>query len=339
MSTTRQFGVIGLAAAALAWAGVCHAAPIQMNLKATFADTKAKITAGGQADIVVLGDSLAFDGLGWSSWVPYFRGKMQTRYGNAGAGYQSFSTLSGVTGHTGSWVFSGPNQDHSGQFAIDGLWGATAQAGSTAWFIFNNPQAELYYRTDGRAGSFNILGSTGQVLTTIDSRSNTPGVGVWSHDFGTDPKFIQIQATENEMVTILGAQNKTSNPGVRVDRASNSGYRLVSYLQRDVSFDQEMSLLAPDLVVLAIGQNDGGIPSSDYLRLYSDLLDRISLAAPSTEILVVTPYNSGSGHLPYLIEWQAQVAAAHNVGFLNLYSGIANGSRSFWWNNGYLYSD
>ncbi|MCC7408039.1 MAG: PEP-CTERM sorting domain-containing protein, partial [Phycisphaeraceae bacterium] len=39
------------------------------------------------------------------------------------------------------------------------------------------------------------------------------------------------------------------------------------------------------------------------------------------------------------IEWQAQVAAAHNVGFLNLYSGIANGSRSFWWNNGYLYSD
>ncbi|MCC7204952.1 MAG: PEP-CTERM sorting domain-containing protein, partial [Phycisphaeraceae bacterium] len=41
----------------------------------------------------------------------------------------------------------------------------------------------------------------------------------------------------------------------------------------------------------------------------------------------------------YLIEWQAQVAAAHNVGFLNLYSGIANGSRSFWWNNGYLYSD
>ncbi|MCC7147302.1 MAG: PEP-CTERM sorting domain-containing protein [Phycisphaeraceae bacterium] len=320
-------------------AGVtAHATVAQLNLPQTFAHTQSLLANDQVANIVVLGDSLSFDGLGWSSWVPYFRQRLQGLYGDAGRGYQSFSTLTGASQFTGSWFTSGPNEDRRGSFAIDGLWASSTTAHSAVTFTATDSSIQLQYRLSPRNGSFVIRDSSGQTLATIDSAASELGLGIFEHTFAGSDRTLRIETLDDNLVTLLGVNNlPTADAGVRVHRASNSGYRLVSYLQRDPTFDSQLASLDPNLVILAIGQNDGGIPQADYLRLYDDLVQRILEAAPQTDILLVGSYNSGSGHLPELISWQAQVAAARGVGFLNLYDTA--GTRWFWPSHGYLYYD
>src|ERR1051325_48399 len=86
-SLSRAVMGLVLTVAATSWAD-----PLSVNLSQTLAKTKAKLAAGQQADILVLGDSLSY---AEGNWLPNFRTLLQSHYGDAGAGYQPYSMWTG----------------------------------------------------------------------------------------------------------------------------------------------------------------------------------------------------------------------------------------------------
>jgi hypothetical protein len=116
---------------------ICAATPLKLNLAASFAPAKAKIAAGGQADIMMIGDSLEFNVL------PYFQQDMHGHYGDAGAGYQGFSLWSGA-GQDAGWTQGVINLDSDPHMSLDGLWSSTT-ARTTASFQQSNQTIQLQY--------------------------------------------------------------------------------------------------------------------------------------------------------------------------------------------------
>jgi lysophospholipase L1-like esterase len=136
-------------------------------------------------------------------------------------------------------------------------------------------------------------------------------------------------------VTLLGQNLTNSNPGVRVHRASNGGWGVQNYLQRDSTFDQQLGLLASDLVVVALGANDlGQWTSAEFGDKMNQLVDRIRAAVPQAEIALVGTYDTGNAQVPSQVAALEQVAANRGVGFINLYQ--VAGSHAFFQQNNYL---
>jgi len=136
-------------------------------------------------------------------------------------------------------------------------------------------------------------------------------------------------------VTLLGQNLTNSAPGVRVHRASNGGWGVDNFLQRDVTFDQQLGLLDSDLVMVAVGANDvGRWTPTEFADKTNQLIDRIHTAVPQAEIALVSTYDMGSSQLPALVAAMQQVASDRGVGFINLYE--VAGSYSFFQSNHYL---
>lgn len=325
----------GAATAAIGvWAApVASAAPLTLNLAQALRDTKSILATGQQADIVVLGDSLSFRP---GSYLPTFRQLLQNRYGNAGAGYQGMSLWTGA-GFNGGWLTTGINADNPPYRALDGLW--NRYDGVTGWpnQAVVTPQGrnvKIQYLTQPGGGSFVLRrGDFGDVVTTI-STNGPSGVATYNYAMPAADAQYTIAPAGDGSFTVLGQNNVTSNPGVRVHRGANGGWGVNNFLQRDFTFDRQLALLGTDLVMVWIGQNDQAFTTPTYASAVDQLVTRIQTAAPSAEVVLIGTYNQGSPALPGLVEGMAQVARARNVGFINLYE--AAGSTQFFLDNGFL---
>lgn len=326
-------GVFAVACAAPG--GAALAAPLSLNLAATLADVKGMLAAGQQADITVLGDSLSFRP---GTYLPSFTAKLQTRYGDAGGGYQGFSLWSGA-GFNGGWMFSGVNTDNSPHHALDGLWNrynGTAPWPNSAIFTPRNPEVELHYLTRPGGPTFQIRhGDFGPIHDTISTDGPAGEVRTYRYTLPAGETLYTIAPTAGGgSFTVLGQNNLRDAPGVRVHRGANGGWGVNNFLQRDGSFDQQLQRLSTDLVMVWIGQNDQQYTRATYAPKINQLVDRVTAAAPGAEILLVGTYDQGSPALPGLVEAMSDVAAARGVGFVNLYE--AAGPRSFFDERGYL---
>ncbi|MCC7205048.1 MAG: SGNH/GDSL hydrolase family protein [Phycisphaeraceae bacterium] len=310
----------------------------QLNLAQTFAHTKQVVASGGQADIMVIGDSLCFEGLGWSSWLPRFKTLVRDYYGDAGAGYQEFSGLTGVTKVTGHFIGSGANVDMSPYKALNGIWLGPDQVGSTVTINTWDQQVDVHYGTANNGGIVTVRDSAGNVLDTIDTYTESKAISAssWSHTFTADDHQLTFEVTGPGVVSLLGVQNTTNNPGIRVDRAANSGYGTSNYLFRDPTFDAQLSMLSPELIIVSLGQNDH-YTESQYKIAFPFLIQRLLKASPDSDVLVLGTYDSGSSRLPMIWGVQEQAAANLGVGFLNL--GTTAGNKAFFLANNYLYGD
>jgi lysophospholipase L1-like esterase len=135
-------------------------------------------------------------------------------------------------------------------------------------------------------------------------------------------------------VALLGLVPVTDAPGVRVHRAANGGWGVDQFLRRDVSFDQQLGLLRPDLVMVAIGVNDSAKPHDELVAKFNLLLDRVESAVPGSEIVLVAPYDYGRAETPTVVGAIGEVAAARGVGLINLYE--LAGNYAFFQSHGYL---
>jgi lysophospholipase L1-like esterase len=124
------------------------------------------------------------------------------------------------------------------------------------------------------------------------------------------------------------------NPGVRVHRASNGGWGVNQFLQRDWTFEQELRLLGTDMVMIALGANDTTIPPDHYVQKLGQLVDRVEAAVPDAEIVLVAPYDFGKPEVPRIAGAIEEVAARRRLGFINLYETAGN--YAFFQQNGYL---
>lgn len=302
--------------------------------------TKAKLAAGEQANIVIFGDSLSFEGLGWSSWVPTFRERMRTTYGDAGYGYQSYSYLTGGRAEGGGkFTGSGPNLDLWPYHGLDGQWLGLAAPGTATDFEAYGNEVELHYYTGAAGGSAVVYDSAGNVLTTLDGSGGTrPGAAAWRHTFTGDDRVLRIESVGEDPFGVLGYNNLspvTDVGGARIHRASNSGWNTVNYARRDGGFEDQLNLLQADLVMVMIGQNEWSGGGSAFESRLSLIVQRAQ--SVGADVLLMGSYNSSRWYLPSVMTSQQQVAQDMGAGFVNLYSTA--GSKAFWQASGFLYHD
>ena len=179
------------------------------------------------------------------------------------------------------------------------------------------PPWRRHHRDDPRhRGSRRHLPSNSQETEVRSFRAVLPDAG------STE---IRIQ-TDGRPVTLLGFNLVNDNPGVRVHRASNGGWGIDHYLRRDFTFDDELKLFSTDMVMIAIGANDGiaAQQRDEYLGKWNRLVDRIEAAVPESEIVIVAPYDFGQPHAGAVGDVMEEVAAARGLGFINLYETAGN---------------
>lgn len=95
----------------------------------------------------------------------------------------------------------------------------------------------------------------------------------------------------SESLTIYGVLMENSDPGVVYHSIGVNGAKLESYLYCEL-YEQQMSVIKPDLVIFSIGTNDGNTKyfnAEKYKREYIDLIERTKKAAPNTKILITVP--------------------------------------------------
>jgi lysophospholipase L1-like esterase len=319
-----------------------------LNLAQATAGMKASLAAGGQADIVLLGDSLSYgpdtapfgdDAPALGSYRPAFTRDLQRVYGNAGAGFVGFaeSRPSFGAGWTAGVINPSDPSPHSG---LDGQWltdpgPRPAPAGGT--LIAFADRFELHYVAQPGGGRLNLTrGTDGARIATLPIRSATKQVRTFTYQFPTPDYYsaVRFQPIGSGPVTLLGWNRTNDNPGVRVHRGANGGWSVSQYLQRDWTFDQELQRLNTDLVVIATGINEAAKTTDEYTNQLGRLIDRIHAAVPDSGIVLVSPYDFGGSDVPRISGAMEQVAAARQVGFINLYE--LGGPRAFYQQNGYL---
>ena len=309
---------------------------LTLNLKESFADTKAKLAAGGTANILFLGDSLTLrDGTYW----PYLQTLFQREYGNAGPGYQPFSQWTGVTFDSG-WTYGYINADTTPRRAIDGLWASSTSSPwppvSTGASMFaRSDDVEIHYILQPSGGTFTISPNSAPPLAFINTAASASGVGIWSHHFApTDNRLMWFQPQGNGQVIILGQNAKVNAPGVRMHRAANGGWGVGNFVLRDYSFDGQVAALEPDLIFVWLGQNDWAYNYTGYVASMGNLVTRLQNAAPGAEIVLIGTYDSNANHLGTVVSAVREVANQRNVGYLDLY--VSGGIYAFYSINGYL---
>ena len=325
----------------LLWLGVtltASAAPRTLNILESFADTKAVLASGGEADILVLGDSLSFR---QGSYLYPLRALLQRDYGDAGTGYQGFSQgIGGIFGD--GWLPSRLSTDPPPHRSLDGLWNESSSgpgqggAATSALFRATDPIIELHYVRQPGGGSLRIVDErTGQFLTTIDTSGSVPGVQAWDYQSTSeDNPRLTLQPQGDGLVTVLGQVNRSGLPGVRLHRASNGGWGVEEFLRRDTSFEDQLQLVDPDLVLVWLGQNDLAFDQAEYEVSMGQLADRLTAAVPAAEIVLLGTYDSGHPAIPGLVEAVHQVAADRSLGFINLFETA--GDRLFFDERGFL---
>lgn len=333
-------GVVGrvVCGVVAACGGMTGAAP-SLNLEAATADTKAILAAGGQADIILFGDSLSFHDE--FSFRPYFTEHLQSLYGDGGKGYIGVATDRGRfgAGWTAGMVAPGDPAPHH---ALDGLWlkamaDCAAPSGGVITAFWD--RMELHYIAEPGGGQVKLTGAyDGNPIVRLDTNADTPQVRTFSVEFpaGT-PSAVHYQPDGTGPVTLLGMNLVHRQPGVRVHRASNGGWGTAHYLRRDFSFDQQLQLLGTDLVMVGVGVNDAYRTREDFVNQLNLLGDRIEAAVPDAEVLLVTPHNYGTPEAPVVAGAIEEVAAARGYGLINLYE--AAGSYELFQSNGYLSDD
>ncbi|MCC7205056.1 MAG: hypothetical protein IT441_08245 [Phycisphaeraceae bacterium] len=313
-------------------------AVLSLNLADSFAPVKAKLAAGQQADIMVLGDSLS---LTQYSYLPLFTQSLQTLYGNGGAGWQGFSVWTGA-GFTNGWTRGMINQDTIPHRSLDGLWAEGylppyPPIHTVATFTARSSRVRLQYIAQPEGGTVRVdLPGGGNV--TFSTYSPTEEIRTWEYAFAGADRKLGIQPMGDGPVTILGMNNSeplgtADKPGVRVHRAANGGWGVNNFLNRDWTFDQQIPLVHPDLIFVWLGQNDQIYNRSTYPTKLNPLIDRIEADAPNAKIVLVGSYDS-TPNLLGVVQAMQDVAMQRDLGFINIYDTA--GDYPYFLTNGML---
>jgi len=312
----------------LSGASAAGAQTLSLNLFDTFGPVKAKIAAGQTARIVVIGDSLAYRA---GTWLPEYRAHLQYAHGDAGLGFMDVSLWSGGTFGAG-WTYGLIGSDTAPHRSLTGMWALSPLTTGAANFAAGNARnLTLMIAGEPGAGSVSIqppglpsvplsgASATNELRTA--TVSNPAGLGTVS--FATTGP-----------ATLLGVVLETGQAGVLVHRVANGGWGVNNYLQRDWTFDVQLTALAPDLVYIWLGQNDQGASQATYEAKMNQLVDRILADVPTTKIALVGTWNAGGTAIPVLVAAMQGVAAQRGLGFVNIFA--AGGPLSFYSSSGYL---
>lgn len=195
-----------------------------------------------------------------------------------------------------------------------------------------------------QAGSL-MLTIDGAAPLRLSTRRPTPGL-VRLRVPTAAAHRIALSPAGNGEVTLLGWTLLTGKPGIRYDSYGITGATLGVVDRWDaVTVDRQIETLAPDLVILGYGTNEGfndGLDLRAYGTELGALIDRLRRLSPRTSIVVLgsfdgarkakpgMPSSCGDGwttppKLDALREVQRSVAEKRNVAYVDL--SIVMGGR------------
>ena len=170
------------------------------------------------------------------------------------------------------------------------------------------------------------LGGVSQVVSQASQIPELPGAGFASLS-------LESAATDKlELLTLggnprfFGVTVEGSEPGIVLDAVGIDGARLATALAwSEASFESALRVRAPSLVALAFGTNEAfdADKVEKYRSQYRDLLNRVRLAAPDADCLIVGPPDAvavAGGSEPRvtaLDELQRSIAAELGCGFVS----------------------
>ncbi len=145
--------------------------------------------------------------------------------------------------------------------------------------------------------------------------------------------------TVNSSFTFYGALMETDDPGVVYHSIGINGASIPSFLRCQL-FEQQLHIVAPDLVILSLGTNDayGKTFSSEvYFNNYDLLIQRIISANPKVAIMITVP-NDDYIHKRYPNRFTAEqeiviykLAKKYNAGVWDLYKMMGGFNSSQTW--------
>ena len=278
----------------------CPSATPQSNLAHFYAalDALKAGTRETSVNILHIGDShIALDHM-----TGVLRARWQDAFGNAGRGlppgapYPYFSPQGYAVTMTGPWnVASSLTGKMPGPSGIEGF--RISSASGSAEIALQTPHDINMIEIDAVGGS-----DAGSLLLTIgdaaplrlSTRSLSQGL-VRLHVPAASAHRIVLAPAGDGQVALLGWAMLTGKPGIRYDSYGISGATLavVDHWDRDI-VDEQVRRLAPDLVMLGYGTNEGfndGLNLKTYAARLETLIARLKRLAPDASIVVLGSFD------------------------------------------------
>lgn len=153
----------------------------------------------------------------------------------------------------------------------------------------------LLSKRDGKNGNWVFLLNQADSIVTLGCKGLTRNVAK-----SINPKLKDSQRRKlytplkDEHYFILrGMVPEGTRHGVTVSESGVNGASLPSWLRTSKHFEEELSLLPPDLVVFGIGINDAHVPREEFdtvkfKREYRELMGRIRSVSPDVKFIWIT---------------------------------------------------
>ena len=207
-----------------------------------------------------------------------------------------------------------------------------------SYYHYDFNRVKLFYDMDSLAYQVQIANPS--IIDSIYTDSTRHYTEYFLSEYiDTLQVYISKKDTLNKAFTFYGATLESDDPGVVYHSVGINGASIPSFLRCQL-FEEELSVLAPDLVILSLGTNDAYGKTFDtlvYYNNYDTLIQRIIRANPEVAIMITVP-NDDYYHKRYpnpFTKEQEQViynlAKKYNAGVWDLYKMMGGFNASQIW--------
>ena len=285
------------------------------------------------------------------------RRSLQARFGDGGPGFvavgkpwRSYRHGALELGSEGPWTVQkgrlGSDEPGTRPLGLAGVAMRAADADTVAWLRAPGdagPDAgfdsvEVHFLRGRGAGSFDLSVDGRQLATVATDRAGAgqPAFGAQRYELAAPGRRLSVRPRGDGAATLLGLVVERAKPGVVYDTLGINGAQAGTPLLWDPDvFGAALRQRDPDLVLLAYGANEAGLPRLSpmrYQRTFTQLVERVRRAVPRASCLIVAPCDraaaEGGGEwrtLPTILDVvavQREVAAQQGCAFWNAFGAM-----------------
>jgi lysophospholipase L1-like esterase len=231
-------------------------------------------------------------------WTGDLRTRFQEKFGDGGSGfslagrpYNSYRRMDVRSGSTRGWHTDGlVGRAGDGVYGLGGVSLSTASAHEAVYLDANAAEFELFYYQQPGGGTLQIY-DNGTPLEQI-STDGDAGPGYYRLEAIPGMHRVEAETLDRGPVRLFGwvAENTT---GVTYEELGINGAEASIILGwNDETLRSNIERRNPALIVLAYGTNEAGRKDwtlESYRDMYSRLIQRFRMDAPTATILVVGP--------------------------------------------------
>ncbi len=322
-------------------------------------------TKEGVVRVLHLGDShIAADYI-----TRTIRERLQARFGDAGRGFVVIDQRAPYGGRRlkrMGWrrqrIVDPDGPGHA--FGFAGMRLISTRRGASAKYVLrpNDHELSIYYHGT-RGGAPVKVYAEEELIDEFSTghrraRSLVEKVEIPEHRLGgaTPPETLNIVA-DGTGAEIFGLSFESTESGLIYDSIGPVGADAKVYLELEQrSFEEHLTALAPDLVVLMVGGNDALMVREEKRTLdqvrqdHEKLVARLRAFAPDADCLLVGPMDAGEAHedgtigskryLTEVRDIQKAVAQAHGCAFWDTYTAMGGeGAFGRWFAEGIMNDD